>query len=160
MAKNNNQNPDNETTFEQHFCEQLNLDTRYRLKRDSEITIDKEVCIYFDDLEEFLLNTQGDKLKQYQSMFGMDWKKFFKEKFYQALAEKAFFELLQDGITLSDGFHFDLLYFKPSRDSNKDQTALYSCSRWYFDGELVAMTQIGIEYLVCRVKLTVRVDYR
>lgn len=154
MTKHQDHTQDNETVFERHFCEQLNLDNRYRLKKDAEITIDKDVCIYFDDLEEFLLNTQGEKLNQYQSQFGMDWKKFFKERFHQALADHALFELLQNGITLADGFHFDLLYFKPNRDSNKDQEALYKKNRftairqWYFGSKGEAQNK-SIDIVLC-----------
>jgi type I restriction enzyme, R subunit len=137
MAKKRKITADNETVFEKHFCHQLEVHGKYRLKKDAEININKDLCLYLSDLEEFLQNTQQDKLLKLKHQFGVDWKIRFQENFKQELATKQLFEILQDGIEVID-LHFDLIYFKPSREGNTDQQALYEKNRftavrqWHF----------------------------
>jgi type I restriction enzyme, R subunit len=140
MAKKRKITADNETVFEKHFCHQLEVHGKYRLVKDSEININKDLCLYLNDLEEFLQNTQQKKLLKLKEQFGVDWKIQFQERIKQELSGKQLFEILQDGIEVID-LHFDLIFFKPSREGNTDQQALYEKNRftavrqWHFGAD-------------------------
>jgi type I restriction enzyme R subunit len=129
MAKKQNLLVDNETEFEKHFCHQLEVYGKYRLAKDSEVTINKKLCIYFNDLEEFLHNTQEEKLNELQRHYHTQWRVEFQNHFKQALAEKPLFEVLKKGLEVND-LHFDLIYFQPSKASNKAQEQLYRKNRF------------------------------
>jgi len=140
MAKKKDLVVDNETEFEKHFCHQLEVFGRYRLDKNRDVAINKELCLYFNDLKEFLQNTQPEKLTELQSQYHTAWKEEFQNHFKQALATKQLFQVLQDGIDVNT-LHFDLLYFKPNKESNTNQNELYKKNRftairqWTFGSE-------------------------
>lgn len=140
MAKKVDLVEDNETEFEKHFCHQLEVYGKYRLYKNRDVTINKELCLYLKDLEEFLHYTQEEKLTELQKQYHTKWREEFQNHFKQALAEKQLFQVLQDGIEVND-LHFDLIYFKPNKESNTTQTALYKKNRftairqWTFGSE-------------------------
>lgn len=140
MAKKADLVEDNETEFEKHFCHQLEVFGKYRLDKNRDVTINKELCLYLNDLEEFLYNTQEEKLTELQKHYHTAWRDEFQNHFKQALAEKQLFQVLQDGIEVGD-LHFDLIYFKPNKASNTAQTELYKKNRftairqWTFGSE-------------------------
>jgi hypothetical protein len=57
---------DNETEFEKHFCHQLDIhgNGKYRIKKFTDIKnlIIDDLCLYFQELEDFLNSTQLDKI--------------------------------------------------------------------------------------------------
>ncbi|MFT6338431.1 MAG: type I restriction enzyme R subunit [Halioglobus sp.] len=140
MAKKTDLVVDNETEFEKHFCHQLEVHGKYRLDKNRDVTINKELCLYLNDLEEFLHNTQAEKLTELQRQYHTNWREEFQNHFKQDLAYKQLFQVLQDGIEVND-LHFDLIYFKPNKSSNTDQALLYSKNRftairqWTFGSE-------------------------
>jgi len=140
MAKKKDLLVDNETVFEKHFCHQLEVHGKYRLDKNKDVTINKSLCLYLNDLEEFLHNTQEDKLTKLQEQYHTEWREEFQNHFKRALNEKQLFQVLQEGIEVND-LHFDLLYFKPNRESNEDQEELYKKNRftairqWTFGSE-------------------------
>jgi hypothetical protein len=79
---------DDEKAFEKHFCHQLEVKGKYRLYKDTEISINKELCLFFNDLEEFLQATQQDNLIKLKDQLGPDWKKLFAERFRQQLVSR------------------------------------------------------------------------
>jgi type I restriction enzyme R subunit len=131
---------DNETKFEEHFCHKLEEHGNYNLDKNKDVAINKELCLYFNDLKEFLQNTQPEKLTELQKQYHTAWKEVFQNHFKQALAEKPLFVVLQKGIDVDD-LHFDLIYFKPSKASNTNQAELYKNNRftairqWTFGSE-------------------------
>ncbi|MDB4028016.1 DEAD/DEAH box helicase family protein [Flavobacteriaceae bacterium] len=120
---------DDETVFEEHFCHQLEVHGNYNLDKNKDVTINKELCLYFNDLKEFLQNTQPEKLTKLQEQYHTAWKEEFQNHFRQALATKPLFEVLQKGIDVGD-LHFDLIYFKPNKASNTAQAELYNKNRF------------------------------
>jgi len=140
MANENDLVRDNETEFEKHFCHQLEVHGKYRLDKNRDVTINKELCLYLHDLEEFLHNTQEEKLTELQKQYHTEWRKEFQKHFKHALANKQLFQVLQEGISVND-LHFDLIYFKPNKASNTTQTELYKKNRftairqWTFGSE-------------------------
>lgn len=140
MAKKADLVKDDETEFEKHFCHQLEVHGKYRLDKNRDVKINKELCLYLNDLEEFLYNTQEQKLADLQKHYHTAWRDEFQNHFKQALAEKQLFQVLQDGIEVGD-LHFDLIYFKPKKASNTAQTELYKKNRftairqWTFGSE-------------------------
>lgn len=120
---------DDEKRFEKHFCHQLEVKGKYRLHKDTEININKELCLYFSDLEEFLQATQQDKLLKLKDQLGPDWKKRFAERFQQELKDNRLFQILKSGIEIND-IYFDLVYFQPPRKSNTQQQALFEKNRF------------------------------
>ena len=140
MAKKKNIIKDNETEFEKHFCHQLEVHGKYRLDKNKDVAINKELCLYLNDLEEFLHNTQEEKLTELQKQYHTEWRSEFQKHFKHALAKKQLFQVLQEGVTVND-LHFDLIYFKPNKASNTAQTALYKKNRftairqWTFGSE-------------------------
>jgi type I restriction enzyme R subunit len=140
MAKKADLVQDNETIFEEWFCNQLEIHGKYRLYKNRDVTINKELCLYLNDLEEFLHNTQEEKLTELQNQYNTGWRVEFLNHFKQALATKQLFEVLQKGIDVGD-LHFDLIYFKPNKASNTVQTELYKKNRftairqWTFGSE-------------------------
>ena len=139
MAK-RSKNIDNETVFEKYFLSRLEVNGGYKSRIGTEISINKDLCLFFNDLEAFLLATQKASLKKLQDQLGYDWKKVFTERFQQELKTKRLFELLKDGIEIN-GIALDLLYFFPERESNQEQRALAEQNRftavrqWYFGEE-------------------------
>ncbi|MBK7695617.1 MAG: type I restriction endonuclease subunit R [Saprospiraceae bacterium] len=119
------QRKDWERIFEDHFCHQLDTKWGYRIFRDSEITADKENCIHWDRLEQFWEDTQRAKLQAIKSELGYEWKKELGKKISEELESKPLFELLKDGLKVNSQQHLDLLYFKPERADNTEQTAQY-----------------------------------
>lgn len=120
---------DDEKAFEKHFCHQLEVKGKYRLYKDTEISIDKDLCLFFTDLEEFLQATQQDNLIRLKDQLGPDWKKLFAERFRQQLVKKQLFQILKDGFDIN-GIFLDLVYFKPQRESNTDQEELFQKNRF------------------------------
>jgi len=120
---------DDEKAFEKHFCHQLEVKGKYRLYKDSELSINKDLCLYFSDLEEFLQATQQEKLLTLKDQLGPDWKTRFAERFKQELKNHRLFQILKSGIAIHD-IHLDLLCFQPSRASNKEQQALFEKNRF------------------------------
>ena len=49
MAKKADLVEDNETEFEKHFCHQLEVFGKYRLDKNRDVTINKELCLYLND---------------------------------------------------------------------------------------------------------------
>lgn len=129
MATQRNITTDNESVFEDHFCHQLDVKGKYRVRWDSKITIDKELSLYFDDLEEFLQSTQQSRLLELKNQLGPVWKLRFAEQFRQELKDKRLFQILKGGISINE-IHIDLIYFPPERESNKLQTALSKKNRF------------------------------
>lgn len=129
MANNNNLLLVNETEFEKHFCHQLEVYGKYRLAKDSDVTINKELCLYLNELEEFLHNTQQEKLTELQKHYHTKWREEFQIHFKRSLAENPLFEVLKKGIDVN-GLHFDLIYFKPNKGSNQFQENLYKKNRF------------------------------
>ncbi|MEI6815529.1 MAG: DEAD/DEAH box helicase family protein [Bacteroidota bacterium] len=119
------QRKDWERIFEDHFCHQLDTKWGYRIFRDSEITVDKVNCIHWDRLEQFWEDTQRAKLQAIKSELGYEWKKELGKKISEELESKPLFELLKDGLKVNSQHHLDLLYFKPERADNTEQTAQY-----------------------------------
>ena len=109
---------DDETAFEDHFCLELEVKGKYRVHKDSEISIDKDLCLYFNDLEEFLQSTQQENLLKLKGELGPKWKNEFRKHFRAELQKKKLFQILKDGISIND-IHLDLVYFPPSRETNK-----------------------------------------
>ena len=140
MAKKKDIVKDNETEFEKHFCHQLEVYGKYRLDKNSDVAINKELCLYLNDLEEFLHQTQEEKLTELQKQYHTEWRTEFQNHFKRALAKKQLFEVLQKGIDVND-LHFDLIYFKPNKASNTAQEELYKKNRftairqWTFGSE-------------------------
>ena len=140
MAKKADLVKDDETVFEEHFCHKLEVNGKYRLDKNRDVTINKDLCLYLNDLEEFLYNTQEEKLQELQKQYHTKWRDEFQNHFKQALAKKQLFEVLQKGIDIND-LHFDLIYFKPSKASNTSQAALFEKNRftairqWTFGSE-------------------------
>jgi type I restriction enzyme R subunit len=119
------QRKDWERIFEDHFCHQLDTKWGYRIFRDSEITVDKVNCIHWDRLEQFWEDTQRAKLQAIKSELGYEWKKELGKKISEELESKPLFQLLKDGLKVNSQHHLDLLYFKPERADNTEQTAQY-----------------------------------
>jgi type I restriction enzyme R subunit len=119
------QRKDWERIFEDHFCHQLDTKWGYRIFRDSEITVDKINCIHWDRLEQFWEDTQRAKLQAIKSELGYEWKKELGKKISEELESKPLFQLLKDGLKVNSQHHLDLLYFKPERADNTEQTAQY-----------------------------------
>lgn len=129
MANKHKLTQDHEKVFEKHFCHQLEIKGKYRMYLDSEITIHKDLCLYLADLEDFLQSTQQEKLLKLKDQLGSDWKKKFTERFSQELAKLRLYQILKSGIEIN-GIHFDLVYFQPPRESNKEQKSLYEKNRF------------------------------
>lgn len=119
------QRKDWERIFEDHFCHQLDTKWGYRIFRDSEITVDKVNCIHWDRLEQFWEDTQRAKLQSIKSELGYEWKKELVKKISEELENKPLFQLLKDGLKVNSLHYLDLLYFKPERADNTEQTAQY-----------------------------------
>ncbi|MCB9190295.1 MAG: type I restriction endonuclease subunit R [Flavobacteriales bacterium] len=132
--------PDNEKVFEEHFCNQLDVKGGYRVRFESRIDTNKELCIYFEDLEEFLEATQQEPLRQLKSEYGAHWQKQFEQAFRQELSEKELFQVLQKGIAVGQ-YHFALVFFKPENETNKHLAELYKKNRytavrqWHFGAD-------------------------
>jgi type I restriction enzyme, R subunit len=107
------QRKDYERIFEDHFCHQLNTKWKYRIYRDSEITVDKENCIHWDRLEQFWEDTQEEAFKAVKSELGYEWKKELGKK------------IMREGLKVNSQHHLDLLYFKPETTNNPLQEANY-----------------------------------
>ena len=142
---------DDEKAFEKHFCHQLEVKGKYRLHKDSELSINKDLCLYFPDLEEFLQSTQQKKLLTLKDQLGPEWKTRFAERFRQKLKKHRLFQILKSGIAIND-IHLDLLYFQPSRASNKEQQALFQQNRFtavrqYHFGESTQRESLDIALL-------------
>jgi type I restriction enzyme R subunit len=120
---------DNEKVFEDHFCHQLDVKGQYRVRWDSKIDIDKELCLYFNDFEEFLQNTQEERLLELKTQLGSAWEKRFAEQFRQDLQKKRLFQILKEGISINE-IHLELVYFPPERKSNTQQLALSKQNRF------------------------------
>jgi len=113
-----------EKAFEKHFCHQLELKGDYKGYLDSEITVDKPLCLHFEMLELFLNETQKDKLKRLKEEFGVNWKNEIRKKISDELKNKPLFELLKEGIIINN-IDIDLVYFKPQTSNNPDQQKKY-----------------------------------
>ena len=143
---------DDEKGFEKHYCHQLEVKGKDRLHKDTEINIDKGLCLYFADLEEFLQTTQQDKLLKLKDQLGPDWKERFAERFRQELKQKRLFQILKGGIEIND-IYLDLVYFQPPRESNKEQQQLFEKNRFtavrqYHFGEDTLRESFDIAWLV------------
>ena len=114
-----------EKEFENHFCHKLDIKWKYHIYRDSEITVDKENCIHWDQLEQFWQDTQPDHLKAIKAELGYEWKKELGKKIYTELQTKALFQLLRDGLKVNSQHHLDLVYFKPQTINNPKQEVNY-----------------------------------
>lgn len=152
MAKKQGLIVDDEEAFEKHFCHQLEVKGKYRLHKDSEINVDKGLCLYFADLEEFLQATQQDKLLKLKDQLGPDWKERFAERFRQELKQKRLFQILKGGIEIND-IYLDLVYFQPPRENNKVQQQLFEKNRFtavrqYHFGEDTLRESFDIALLV------------
>lgn len=131
---------DNEKKFEEHFCHQLDVKGRYRVRHDAQLHIDKGLCLYMDDLEEFLEATQGDKLRQLKGEYGAHWHRQIETALRQELAVKPLYQILQKGLTVGM-YSFDLVYGPPANDANKEQQRLFGKNRytavrqWHFGAD-------------------------
>ena len=119
------QRKDWERIFEDHFCHQLETKWFYRIFFDSKIEVDKHNCIHWDRLEQFWEDTQRAKLQAVKSELGYEWKKEVGKKIGEELECKPLFQLLKDGLKVNSQHHLDLLYFKPERADNTEQTVQY-----------------------------------
>jgi type I restriction enzyme R subunit len=119
------QRKDWELEFENHFCHQLDVKWKYKISRDSEITVDKENCIRWDRLEQFWNDTQETSLTNVKTELGHDWKKELEKKIAEALKIKPLFQLLREGLKVNSQLHLDLVYFKPETTNNPEQQASY-----------------------------------
>jgi type I restriction enzyme, R subunit len=113
-----------EKQLEKDFCHQLDLKGGYRIFKDSDISVDKDLCIHWEMLEEFLRNTQLQTLNNIKSEFHTQWKQELGKKFEQAFQEKPLFQLLKDGISINT-HHLDLVYFKPVTTNNPEAQKKY-----------------------------------
>ena len=137
---------DNEDTFEEHFCQELSTHGGYRVRRESKLDTDKKLCLYFDDLEEYLESTQSEKIKQLKIEYHAAWKDQIKDALRQELATKPMFQILQKGLSVGD-FHFELISLKPEKSTNTEQEERFKKNRytavrqWYFGSEGEAQNQ-------------------
>lgn len=113
-----------EQAFEKHFCHQLELKGDYKGHLDSEVTVDKTLCLHFEMLELFLNETQKGKLKRLKEEFGVNWKNEIIKKVSDELKDKPLFELLKEGIVINN-IDVDLVYFKPQTSNNINQQKMY-----------------------------------
>src|SRR3989338_11561723 len=107
-----------ERNFEDHFCERL--EKNGNRKRDNG-HFDFEDYIDFALIEEFLNKTQSEELKEVKAEYGDRWKKEFIQRFRKALESKKIFEILREGIEISNQ-KLKLIYFKPETSLNKEQS--------------------------------------
>ena len=139
MPKRKRKKIDNETVFEDHFCHQLDVVGKYRVRSGSKINIDKAVCIFFDDLEDFLDRTQEEKFRKVKFQLGAKWKEHIASQFRIELQSKRLFQILKDGISVQ-GIDLDLIYFYPERAGNVHQRQLaeknrFTAVRQYYFGK-------------------------
>ena len=137
MSKKKDLVVDNEKAFEDHFCHELSVFGKYRVRTESKLDTDKNLCLFFDDLEEYLMATQPITLEKLKIEYHSAWKEQIKQALKQDLAVKPMFQILQKGLSVGD-YHFELISFKPDKSSNVEQLKRYDSNRytavrqWYF----------------------------
>jgi len=110
-----------EKNFEDHFCE--NLEKNGYQKRDNS-NIELENCLDLALIEKFVQTTQPEEFKEVKSEYGDRWKKEFIARFKKALESKKIFEILRDGIDISNQT-IKLIHFKPETNLSKEQIKRY-----------------------------------
>lgn len=118
------QRTDWEKKLEKHFCHKLDINGKYKIYLDSEITVDKQLCLHWEMLEDFLRNTQPEDFNNLKTELGYDWKTEVGKKIEDELNEKPLFNVLRDGINVNT-YHLDLAYFKPPTTNNPEQLRRY-----------------------------------
>lgn len=113
-----------ELHFEEHFCDKLK-EQGYRKRENGDFDLDN----YFDFkiIEEFLESTQKEELKEIKEEYGDRWKKEFVQRLSKALETKKIFEILKEGIEISNQ-KLKLIYFKPETTFNKEQLKKYKAN--------------------------------
>ena len=114
-----------EKLFEKHFCHQLEVKGKFKGYIDSKITVDKNLCLHLELLEDFLSATQQDNFTKLKEELDADWREELKKKISDELKNKPLFQLIKDGIVINN-IPIDLVYFKPQTDNNPQQKNLYS----------------------------------
>jgi len=110
-----------EKNFEDHFCERLEVQGYRKRANDN---FDFEDYLDFKILEEFLEKTQKEELREIIEEYGDRWEKEFRKRVREELKEKKLFEILRDGINISNQ-NLKLIYFKPETTLNKQQLEKY-----------------------------------
>lgn len=113
-----------EKAFEKHFCHQLELKGNFKGYVDSQITLDKNLCLHLELLEDFLSKTQQETLSKIKDELGADWREELKKKISIELQKKPLFQIIKDGIIINN-IPIDLVYFKPQSDNNPKAKNLY-----------------------------------
>ena len=116
-----------EKAFEDHFCHQLEI-ADYK-KHESSAVSDKQLCLNFTELEEFLGNTQPDELRLLKTELGQEWKTAITKAYSNELLTKKPFEILRDGFQVYTQ-HLRLAYFKPQTSFNEDEEKRYKQNRF------------------------------
>jgi type I restriction enzyme R subunit len=109
----------NEKVFEEHFCHQLEVCGHYKGYIDSKITVDKDLCLHFDDLERFWSDTQQERLAELKAQLGAQWREEVKKKLREELQTKRLFEVLKGELELQ-GIALKMAYFKPQTTHNPE----------------------------------------
>lgn len=118
------QHRDWEKKLEKHFCHKLDINGKYKLYLDSEISVDKELCLHWEMLEDFLRNTQEEIFNNIKEELGYDWKEDLGKKIREELNKKPLFQFLIDGLKVNT-HHLDLAFFKPPTDNNPELLKQY-----------------------------------
>lgn len=118
-----------EKAFENHFCHQLEETSDFKRRDVSDI--DKELCLNFKELEEFLSDTQPEEMKLLKHDLGQGWKEEILKQLRSDLQTKKQYEVLRDGITINNK-HLSLLYTKPAVSADKEQLSQYKKNRFTY----------------------------
>ena len=118
-----------EKAFEDHFCHQLEI-ADYK-KHESNAVSDKQLCLNFTELEEFLGNTQPDELRLLKTELGQEWKTAITKAYSDELSTKKPFEILRDGLQVYTQ-HLRLTYFKPQTSFNEEEEKRYKQNRFSY----------------------------
>ena len=86
---------------------------------------DKKNCIVKKDLISFIKNTQIDKWKQLEKIYGTETENKFIERLSTLISNKGAIETLRKQFD-DRSIHFNLIYFKPNSSLNIDHQKLYS----------------------------------
>jgi type I restriction enzyme, R subunit len=111
-----------ELNFENHFCSRLESHG-YRKRNNGDFDLEDYLDLKL--LEEFLETTQKEEFKEVKDEYGERWKKEFVQRFRTSLEKKKLFEVLKDGIEISNQ-KLKLIFFKPETSFNKEQVRKYS----------------------------------
>lgn len=114
-----------EKLFEKHFCHQLEVKGNFKGYIDSKITVDKDLCLHLELLEDFLSATQQENFIKIKEELDADWREDLKKKISHELKTKPLFQIIKDGLVINN-IPLDLVYFKPQTDNNPEQQKLYS----------------------------------